>query len=385
MKKVASFRVALACPGVGVEQRGFERMMVNLFDLLKDDMDVTLFKGGGARSSRQRRLFFIKRNGKFLKYFPLHKLIRRTPIHVECLTFSIALLWHVVWHGFDIVHCTDPPLARLLYRFRALFGLKFRLLYTEATAMPPSDYPPADHMHQISKITMQQAAQHGISPDYMSLIPIGFYPESFESNAVSSTVREQYGVPEDVFVILCVSALNRTHKRIDYLIDEFASLDREFLLWIDGSMDQGEADLIDYAKERLGVRCRITHVPSAKLGDLFSIADVFVHAATFEAFGLAPVEAAGLNLPVLCHNSPHFRWLLNDTAGAIDMKQAGNLREKVRACMDNRSLLNRYRHGEWVRETYNWRILKDRYLRLYKHMSELDAANIGVADRYGLQ
>ena len=152
-----SLRVALACPGVGLEQRGFERVFHDLFHLVKDDLHVTLYKGGGVSNKREVKLRFANRNGWIAKYFPLHKLAGRKPYHLECLTFSIALLYAIRKQNYDIIHVIDPPLARFLFNIRNRFKLNFRILYTEGCAMPPGHYPPADHLQQVAESTYKDA------------------------------------------------------------------------------------------------------------------------------------------------------------------------------------------------------------------------------------
>jgi hypothetical protein len=40
-------------------------------------------------------------------------------------------------------------------------------------------------------------------------------------------VRRRVGIPEDAFVVGCVAAVKKDHKRIDYLIGEVSGLGRE--------------------------------------------------------------------------------------------------------------------------------------------------------------
>lgn len=380
-----SIKVAMVCPGVGLVQRGFERMFFDLFHLLKDDLNVTLYKGGGVTSENEKNLIFISRNGWFLKCFPIHKLFGRTTIHVECLTFAISLLISISSKNIEIIHCLDPPLARVLYKFRQLFGLKFRLLYSEGCAMPASDYPPADLMQQVSQVTYEEALAYGIPQSYMKVIPVGFYPENFTVSATKSELRKKYEISEGTFIILCIAAINKYHKRIDYLIDEFKSVKGDVLLWIDGSLDQGDPELIEYAKKALGDRCRITHLPSKQVGELFEVADLMVHTALFEAFGLALIEGASSGTPVLTHNAPHFRWLMNNEACAIDMSSEGTLACEVNALIENKQQLDSLNNSEEILRRYTWKVLKKDYLDLHIETAMLAQDKIGIANKFGLK
>ena len=370
-------RVAIACPGVGLAQRGFERMFQDLFNLVEPDFEVTLFKGGGPVRAHEKVLKFLPRNGRFLQTLPVHALFGRSPIHAECLTFAIALASQLRRSPFDVVHTIDPPLTRLLFKLRRLLGLQFKLLYSHGCTMPPGDYPPADHLQHVAEGPCLEALAAGIPADAMTLLPCGFYPERFEASEDKAALRRAHGVSADTFVILSVAALNRAHKRTHHLIDEAARLQGDFLLWLDGSMDQGEPDLIDYARARLGARCRISQVPSSKVGDLYRMADLLTHASVFEAFGLSIVEAASTGLPVLVHDEPHFRWLVPNPNCWLDMAEPGALARRWSALMADPGALAAMRYREGVRERFSWHALRPGYGALYERLAVLPIAGAG--------
>lgn len=361
-------RIAIACPGVGLVQRGFERLFRDLFDEVRGDFPMTLFKGGGEAQEDEIVLPFLRRGGRAIRYLPLHRLMGRTPMHAECLTFALALLPHLIGGRYDIVHVIDPPLARLLFHLRRVLRLRFRLLYTEGTAMPPRDYPPCDLLHQISAATLADAVAHGHEPAHMALVPCGYRPTRFQPSADSATLRARHGIAPDRFVILSVAALNRGHKRTHHLVDEVAQMPGDPLLWLDGSLDHGDPDLPAYARAKLGDRVRVTHVPSAQVADLFALADVMPHAATFEAFGLAIVEAAAAGLPVILHDAPHFRWLLPNPACWIDMTAPGALAALLARMAADPVERSRCIMQAHARATYDWAALRPAYADLYRSM-----------------
>ncbi len=365
-------RIAIACPGIGLVQRGFERYFLDIFRLVRGDTDITLFKGGGEERPDERVLTFIRRGGTLVKLLPVHRLVRRTPLHTECLTFALALLPHLRNGAFDIVHTIDPPLTRVLFHLRARLGLRFRLLYTEGCAMPPGDYPPADHTQQVAKVTFDEAVAWGHKAEDMTLLPCGFDPARLAVTQDRETLRAKHGIRPDTRVILSIAALNRGHKRTDHLIEEVAQLDGDVLLWMDGSLDHGDPDLVAYAHARLGPRVRITHVPSHQVGELYHLADVMPHAATHESFGLALVEAASCSLPVIAHDSPHFAWLLGNPASLVDMRARGALAARLRAALDNPADLAAMRCRDHVLANFAWSALRQRYLDLYSHVRTID-------------
>jgi glycosyltransferase involved in cell wall biosynthesis len=341
---------------------------------MRQDIDVTLFKGGGPVSETEKKPFFIRRDSKLLEVFAVHKLFGRTAMHSECLLYGLAMLPHLRNSAYDVVHTIDPPLTRFLFNMRQSLGLRFRLLYTEGCAMPPSDYPPADHTHHVTKVTFDDAIAYGRSASAMTLVPCGFDPGRFAVNLDRFALRRMHGIDQDVFVILSIAALNRGHKRIDYLIDEVGAIEGKVLLLLDGSRDHPDhVGLIAYAKQRLGDRCRISHVASDKVGEFYHMADVMAHAALFESFGLALAEASACGLPVVVHDAPHFRWLFPNSACWTDMSRPGALAAKLTALMADRSRLQSLVCSESTLRRFSWPHLRTHYAALYRGVANSPA------------
>jgi glycosyltransferase involved in cell wall biosynthesis len=328
-------------------------------------------------SERKKIPLFLPRNGLFLRMFPIHRLVGRRTIHAECMTFALGMLPYLRAGRFDVVHCIDPPLARILYKLRRLFGMRFRLLFTHACSMRPSDYPPVDHLQEVAQVTYDTSLRVGLDPRAMTLLQLGLYPEYFDVAKSKEELRREHGVPARTFLILSVAAINRNQKRTDRLIDEAAKLEGDFLLWLDGSLDQGDPDLVDYAKSRLGERCRITQVPSSKVGELYKMADVMAHPAAFEAFGLSIAEAASTGLPVLVDDTPHFRWLLPNSEAWVDMSAPGALAGRLAFLMAHPQALSAIQCKDSIRQRFAWAVLRDDYKAMYARVAGLPESSRG--------
>lgn len=292
-------------------------------------------------------------------------------MHAECLSLALSLLPVLARERYDVVHVIDPPLARLLYHLRETFSLSFRLLFSEGTAMPPGDYPPADLTLHMSQATYDRALAWGHPAERSRLLPCGIWTRRFAGGTDRAELRRRYGVTDSTFVVLCVAALNRGHKRVDHLVAEFESLPGDCLLWLDGSLDHGDPDLRDLARRRLGSRVRVTHVASASVPELYRLADVKVLPSLFEAYGLAVVEAMAAGLPVLVHDCPHFRWLVGNPGNLVDMAAPGALRERLRALADDPELRARLRNPDLIREKLDWNVLGSAYIDLYRQVAAL--------------
>ncbi len=361
-------KVALACSGLGRVQRGFERLTLDLHRLLREDVDMTLFKGGGSAGPDERVVWNASRHGVVNGLIPLHALTDRSPYFYECITFATAMVPHLLRHRYDIVHTIDLYVAKALHRIRRLVRGRFRLLYTQGVRIAPRYYPPTDHIHQIAQGLWEEALECGVPGDRMTLVPCGVHTAAFEPRASRSELRRRYGVPDDSFVILSVSAINRVQKRIDYVIDEAARLDGPCLLWLDGQPE--DASLIATARARLPNRCRISRVPSHAVRDLYGLSDVFVLGSLQESFGIAAVEAMASGLPVITHDSSHFQWLVEDPTALVDASRTGALSAMLRRLQRAPDLRRRLgqRNRESARRRFDWDSLKDDYLAMYRRL-----------------
>jgi glycosyltransferase involved in cell wall biosynthesis len=293
------------------------------------------------------------------------------------MTFALALLPHLRAGRFDVVHVIDPPLARMLFKLRRRLGLDFRLLFSHGCSLPPQHYPPADHVLEMGKDYYDAAIAGGLPAESLTLLAVGLRPQRFATPRSREELRREYGVGQDTFVVLSIAALDRRHKRTHHLIDEVARLEGDVLLWLDGSLDQGEPDLVDYARQRLGARCRVTHVPSEKVGELHRMADVFAHAATFEAFGLAIAEAACSGLPVLVHDDVHFHWMIANPRCWVDMNAPGALAARLDAARRDPVVLAGLRSMEDARRRFDWSALLEDYRGLYQRVAALPRVRQG--------
>ncbi|HEX4781085.1 MAG TPA: hypothetical protein VH301_10050, partial [Usitatibacter sp.] len=265
-------KVALVCPTVGQTRRGYERFMTDLFGLIRTDVDATLFKGGGEPAPGEFVVPHMKRTGMVGRMGG--NRLRYTRHRLEFASFAVALWPHLARGKFDVVHAIDPPLAPKLAAMRRLTRLKYGFLFTDGGPAPFDATPYADVVHYVTPEQEREALARGASAAKGSVLPVGVDTSGMPGSPERAALRRQYGVGPDTFVILAVTSLNRHHKRVDYLIDEAAKLPGDVLLWIDaGVHPDGDASLLDAARERLGARFRHTHVDSDRVGELYRLAD----------------------------------------------------------------------------------------------------------------
>ncbi len=365
-------RVALVSVGMGRVQRGFERYFGDLFGVVQGPATVTLFKSAGPRSSAQRVPAGLQWVTRLVHAVP-GRWWGRTPYHRDCLAFALCLLPALRGGRFDVIHCIDPPLAAVLARLRQRGLLRTPLLFTEGSVMPPRYYPAADHIHHVGQAACDAALAHGVPAAHMTLIPCGVHSQHFAAadTAARDALRQAHGVAPGCLVVLVVSALKRDHKRVDHLVQEVAQLlhdtdQGKLLLWLDGHPE--EAEVLALARSRLGTRCRITHVAPQDVQQLYQLADVLVHGALEESFGLGIVEALCCGLPVLVHDSVHFRWLVGENGQTVDMARPGALAQRLRDWLRLHPSARPRPDVSRVRARFDWLALQPAYVDLYRQV-----------------
>jgi glycosyltransferase involved in cell wall biosynthesis len=80
------------------------------------------------------------------------------------------------------------------------------------------------------------------------------------------------------------------------------------------------------------------------------------------------LEACSAGVPVVCHNSSHFRWALGDAALYTDMAAPGALASNIRMVASQPEVLRRLGvlGKARVDDCYSWKVLVPRYLKMYE-------------------
>jgi len=332
-------KLALVTSGLGNINRGFEISTARWYEALKryTDMDVRLFCGGPYKSGKQ--LWNFPRNSAWtrpINYIPFMSEQQRWEFTygVEQVSFWSALNFELLKFKPDVIWLKDIPLAYLLRASRIAFGLKYKIIFANGGLLRPETYADYDVVQQLENRTYEEALQFGIPQEKMELIsncvplprPIG----DNELKEERLKTRQSLGLKESDWVIVCVAAWNKYHKRIDYLLDEVARIqDPNCKLLLCGTPEVDTAELKNQGKRLLGDRVQWLNVGPDKLTEILHASDVFVLPSLRENLGNAQIEAILCGLPVVVHPHHGARFVINDEYWMTDLSESGNLTKRL--------------------------------------------------------
>jgi 1,2-diacylglycerol 3-alpha-glucosyltransferase len=371
--------VLIVCPGLGRILRGFESFFAAAFEALRgqDAVDLYLFKGAGRRDLQARALWNLPRNGRVAKL--LGRAVGRSGYFFEQVSFFVSLLPHLRTKRPSVVYVSDVVLANLLAKARRFFG--YRVLYCNAGPTLPRFLHRWEHIHQVSPQYLDAAVADGVGSERQTLLPYGvpIAPEpSFPQTAERASLREKLGLPVERPVLLSVGAINRSRKRMDYLIQEVASMGagRPYLLLV-GALEEDSDALVRMGQDLLPGGFGVRSVEREQVRDYYRAADAFALASVAEGFGLVYVEALSHGLPCLVHDYPTSRFVLGDVGNFGDFLQPGSLAAMIRGLTeeDLGTEAAQARH-RWAYERFSWDRLGPKYIEMFRRCA--GGGDVGV-------
>lgn len=363
-------KIFLICSGLGRVKRGFESFTQECFDTLFKDssVDITLFKGGGKSSKKTRTLWNLPRDSWIAIQFG--KVMGRSAYFIEQASFTFSLLPYIYREQPDVIYFSDGDVGSLLCHWRRLTKQRYKLLLSNGGPFFLPFLPDCDHVQQLTPSHFQTALDAGWSAAKQSLVPYGINI-STELRTLSIPEREalkfSLGLFEKQPIILSVGAINKSHKRMDYLIRETATLPepRPYLLLL-GQQDAESTEIIKLGNELLGAdNFNVRTVTSCEIEDYYRVTDIFVLTSLREGFGRVFVEAMSYGLPCLAHDYEITRFVLGNEGYLGNFELVGSLAgliSQVLAEGDDESK-RRLRHRS-VYNRFSWEKLRPSYIEM---------------------
>ncbi|MBL8703999.1 MAG: glycosyltransferase family 4 protein [Rhodospirillales bacterium] len=329
-------RIAIASSGLGHIQRGIEAWASDVADALRRrKLDVSLFGHQTATGPHIRPLRYVRRTdsgvvraARLARALGAWRIGIANAYDVEQVAMALPL-WRAIRRDFDILHVQDPLLARILDHARRLGLSRPRVILANGTGESTKRLAGLSAVQELTPDAYEQLVGQKKPGGLTFMIP-NFVDVAMFDVGNQAEARKRFDLPGDAFIVLTAAAIRRFHKRIDYLIAEFAralpALPANAILVIAGGVENDTAELMTLGKKLLGDRVRfLTSLPRAEMPTLYRTADLFVLTSLFETFGIVLLEAMATGLPVLCHEAPVFRYVAGPAGRFCDMTREGAL------------------------------------------------------------
>ncbi len=309
-------RLCVALPGLHRVDRGAEVAFERVADLLAQgpDCQVTVFGSGPERAGRHYRYVQVPcvPRDRF-ENWPRGPLFRDECAYEE-LTFAWNLRRALDPEDFDLTMTCGYPYLNWALRLGRRRGRPGHIFVTQNGDWPAyctkGEFRFFDCDGLICVNPVHEARNRARWP--CALIGNGVDLESFLPGPGQ---RERFRVPRDVPVVLMVSALIPT-KNVFSGVRAVAKLPGYFLVLAGDGPLRAETD--ELAAQLLPGRYRRLTCGREEMAELYRCADVFLHLAKEESFGIAYLEALASGLPIVAQDSPVGRWLLEDQAAFVE-------------------------------------------------------------------
>jgi glycosyltransferase involved in cell wall biosynthesis len=363
-------------PGLGHIRRGAERWARDLaYGLLKHNIDVVLFKGGGIKESQIEHVVpCIKRNSAILggkeSRIPWVKRIK-----IENASFAFFLLPYILFDDFDIWHVSSLPFPLRHLKSKGLINQK--LIRTCHGYVDPQTFPNwLDAITQPAPFYIENAQKANVDTKKWFLLPN--FVDTNRFNPEVKSIRNKLGIPDDSFVVLSVGAITHRFKRMDHLIREFSKISKKenvFLLIV--GEEEDETPWIKSLGRKLGGnRIKfLSNIPFEEMPQLYASSDIFVLASLNELdefFGIVFLEAMSSGKPVIGMAHPVTKWIVGEGGENIDMSIEGNIAITLRKYITDTSL--REEKGRLARirvqELFSLDKAVEKTIDIYKHVLE---------------
>lgn len=361
-----SLSVLLVCSGLDHAHRGFESFARECFDELVDEpaLDLRLIKGSGLDGQRETSVRSMPRDTPLAQY--LGQATGREPFRFEQVAFAFSLQLELRRRRPDIVYFSEWHTGLVLAKLRGLLRQTFRLVFCNG-AMASEGFEHLARVQQLTPAALDTVLELGGDPARHAMLPLGFAlrPELDLITAEERFgLRQRLALPLERTIVISVAALNKHHKRLDYLIRELGHVPgpRPFLLLL-GQPERETPEIRALAQELLGPDGHdIRTVPHSDVRALTRASDHFVLPSLGEGLPRALVEAMAQGTPCLTHDYGVTRFVLGEQGDYADFSKAGGLARQLSMLRPRTPAADRARHAH-VFEHLSWERLRPAYVQ----------------------
>jgi glycosyltransferase involved in cell wall biosynthesis len=358
--------VFIICSGVGHVNRGYESFATESNDAIKDTNQFkTIFlKGAGDKINNEIPLWCLRRNAKFTRF--VSRITRKEPYWLEQFTFALSMIPALIRYKPAVILYWDFNLGTFLWHFRRFFRFKYKLLFSNGAPNGPP-FTRMDHVQQHLPVHYNTGIAGGTPHNMQTLLPCGIHI-SVEKNIGSlqqrKSIREKLHLPQDKKIIITVGAVNRGHKRIDYVVDELSQLSDDFFLVVLGQVTDDTAAILEEANTKLKGRYMMKNVAREEVDEYYKACDVFVLASFTEGLPRVLPEALSFGLPCFVHEYAVTKETLGMYGHYINAAKKGALANALQDYFAHQANESKRAMVQYAYDTYSWDVLANRYINM---------------------
>ena len=213
------------------------------------------------------------------------------------------------------------------------------------------------------------AGRHGIKEDKISVVLEGV-PENFQK-ATEETIAEMKKKFSITKPYLLYTGVWRSHKNLLKLIEAFKLVldsGNNVQLVLTGKKDPAYPE-IPALIEKLSLQDKVVLTGFVSEEDLIALnsgAEVFVFPSLYEGFGLPPLEAMALSVPVACSNTSSLPEVCGDAAVYFDPRNVQDMAEKMNQLLNNPQVRQEMiERGQKNLRSFSWRKMTEKILNLF--------------------
>lgn len=372
-------RVAVAATGLGHIARGIEAWAIeivaslrrkgvpaHLFGAVSHTTDIEAVPCLKRTSPMARRIVSLFQNLGGWRYG------LGSTYDVEQLTFAMNL-WRRIRNDYDILHIQDPLLATVLDRLNRKGLSRPRVILANGTGASVKQLRGLSYVQEILPPAMEAWGEIQGAGPRLFLAP-NFIDMNTFSPGDRAAARRELDLPIDAYVVFCAAAIRRYHKRIDYLLQEFAAFRNRFsekaILVVAGGRESDTDELMELGRTLLGSDVRfMVGVARENMPLLYRAADLFTITSLFETGSIAVIEAIATGLPTICHDTPTLRALGGPSNQYADMTKPGALTRAIADAAQSKSKLEAgIASRTYALQTYSEEVVIEGILKMYRQV-----------------
>ncbi len=328
----------------------------------RSDVELSLFGSGHVLEGKPYNFQHVpnlpRENFEQWPKFP----IMRTEFAYEELTFLPGLMQCYQPERFDLtVTCSYP----FLNWFLRWCGGKQRPAHVFVTQN--SDYPAIANRREYRFFSCdglvcinQEYYQRNQDRWFSTLIPNGVDTERFSPGIVD---RSQFGLPQGKQIALMVSALSQSKRVVEGIYAASKIPDLHLVVCGDGP----EREAVKAAAISLMPgRFHLIKLSYEQMPDIYRAADVFMHMCQDEPFGMVYLESLSTGLPIVSHNQPVTKWILEDKAILVDTTDAAKVAQGIREALNSNSVEKAQSRRSLAIERFSWQKIEQQYYEFFQ-------------------